>query len=485
MNIKRISLLIPLVFTYGAAALSQDIPVISSDFAGGNITVVKTAGDTIWLKPDLSETEGDWFYWYFKVSNISGKQLFFQFTMDNQFTTFGPAYSINNDNTWKWYGENRVHHNGFSYSFSQEDSVAWFCTAFPYTGRDLDSFLSRLKNKDQLIRDTLCLSPEGRVTEKLSIKPSGDGPRTRVLITARHHACEMMANYVMEGIMESTLNEVELAYLREKVEFLVVPFMDKDGVENGEQGKNRIPRDHNRDYEGESIYPSTAAIRQEIPAWSDGQLKIALDLHCPWIKGKYHEWISLVGKKDPHMEAAQIRFCELLEKNASVELPFRSRDFLPYGTDWNVEGSYTKGMSFSQWAAGIENISLATTIEFPYANILGVQVSKDNARAFGKAIAFSIMDYLKDLDNIPYTAQNEDNEWRKDWPGTFQEISISSTLDGNLQKAMFFPATGDRATAADCQPAYLERGLPPGRPAGPNDYGKGLELYPPGFPGKQ
>jgi dienelactone hydrolase len=443
MNMKRISLLIPLFFISGILAFSQAVPVISSDFAGGNIVHVKTEADTIWLKPDLSETAGDWFYWYFKVSNISGKQLFFQFTMDNQFAAFGPAYSINNDHSWKWYGENRVHNNGFSISFSPEDTVAWFCTAFPYTGKDLDSFLGQSKITDGLVRDTLCLSPEGRVIEKLSIQPSGDGPRTRVLITARHHACEMMANYVLEGIIESIVNEVDLEYLREKVEFLIVPFVDKDGVENGEQGKNRIPRDHNRDYAGESIYQSTAAIRDEIPAWSDGRLKIALDLHCPWIKGKYHEWISLVGKKDPVMEAAQIRFCELLEENARGELPFRSRDFLPYGTDWNVGGSYTKGMSFSQWATGIDNISLATTIEFPYANILGIQVSKDNARAFGKAVSFALMDYLKGIDNLSYSAQNEDYVWKKDWPVKIQEISIPSTMDDNLQKAMFFATSGD------------------------------------------
>ena len=444
MSLKRISLLIPLFFFSGDLAFSQAEPIISSDFAGGNIMVVKTAADTIWLNPDLSETEGDWFYWYFKVSNISGKQIFFQFMMDNQFTAFGPAYSINNNNTWKWYGENRVHNNGFSYAFSTEDTVAWFCTAFPYTGADLDSFFGRLKNKDRLVRDTLCISPENRVIEKLSIRPSGDKPGTRVLITARHHACEMMANYVLEGIIESLLNEVELEYLREKVEFLIIPFMDKDGVENGEQGKNRIPRDHNRDYEGASLYPSTAALREEIPAWSDGRLEIALDLHCPWIKGKYHEWIYLVGKKDPGMEAAQIRFSDLLEKNATGELRFRSGDFLPYGTSWNTQNSFTKGLSFSQWASGIENISLATTLEFPYANILGVQVTKDNARAFGKAVSFALLDYLKGLDNPPYLAQNEGDERKKDWPGAFKEISIPSTVDTSHQNAMFFPASGVR-----------------------------------------
>ncbi len=417
MNLKRISLLVPLFFFAVGLIFSQDEPVISSDFAGGNIIVVKTGDDTLWLKPDLSETEGEWFYWYFKVSNISGKEIFFQFMMDNQFTAFGPAYSINNNNTWKWYGENRVHKNGFSFAFSPEDTVAWFCTAFPYTGKDLDSFLGRSRIMDRLVRDTLCISPENRVIEKLSIRPSGDNPETRVLITARHHACEMMANYVLEGIIESILNEVELSYLRDQVEFLIVPFMDKDGVENGEQGKNRMPRDHNRDYVGESIHQSTAALREKIPAWSGGKMKIALDLHCPWITGMNNEWIYLVGKEDPIMEAEQVRFAELLENHTRGELSFRSGDFLPYGTAWNVSKSFTKGMSFSDWASGLDKVSLATTLEFPYANILGVQVTKDNARAFGKAMAFALMDYLKEISDSPYSVQNED----------FQEISIPST----------------------------------------------------------
>jgi len=41
---------------------------VSSDFPGGNIVVTKISGDTVSVKPDLSFTAGEWFYWYFKVS---------------------------------------------------------------------------------------------------------------------------------------------------------------------------------------------------------------------------------------------------------------------------------------------------------------------------------------------------------------------------------------------------------------------------------
>jgi hypothetical protein len=208
----------------------------------------------------------------------------------------------------------------------------------------------------------------------------------------------MMANYVMEGIIESILNDRNCEDLRQHVEFMFIPFMDKDGVENGEQGKNRIPRDHNRDYDGVSIHHSTEALRSSVPAWSNGTLKIALDLHCPWIHGKGNEDIYIAGISDPEIEEQQIIFSRLLEKNSTGDLKLYHKNFIPYGTSWNTSDNYSKGMSFSRWAGTIDGILLSGTIEFPYANVSGVPVSKDGARIFGKTVACSINEYLLKLE---------------------------------------------------------------------------------------
>ncbi|MDD4193242.1 MAG: hypothetical protein PHI28_18040 [Mangrovibacterium sp.] len=69
---------------------------VSSDFPGGNIVVTRISGDTIWVKPDLSFTAGEWFYWYFKVSGVSGKTVHFKFGQNDVFAKYGPAYSMNN-----------------------------------------------------------------------------------------------------------------------------------------------------------------------------------------------------------------------------------------------------------------------------------------------------------------------------------------------------------------------------------------------------
>jgi len=371
---------------------------VSSDFPGGNIVVNKVSGDTLWVKPDLSFTSGKWFYWYFKVSGVSNKTVTFKFDQKNVFAKYGPAYSINNDENWKWYGENRIKNNSFSFAFSEQDTVGFFSVAFPYTEKNLDQFLEDLPHRELLIIDTLCFSPENREVEKIIIPSLNKEPKYKVLITARHHACEMMASYVLEGIIKSILNDRDLQLLREDVEFMIVPFVDKDGVENGEQGKNRIPRDHNRDYSGDSKYHSTATLRSIIPAWSNNKLRIALDIHCPWISGKGNESIYTVGLSNPKLEQRQILFSQLLEENSVGELKSYHKDFLPFGKSWNTDSNYLNGMGFIQWASSLEGISVATSIEFPYANISGLMVSKDNARIFGQAVAYSIKEYLESLD---------------------------------------------------------------------------------------
>ena len=127
---------------------------------------------------------------------------------------------------------------------------------------------------------------------------AGDAAEHRVAFTCRHHSCESMASYVLEGVMAAVLADDsggDGKWLRERVEFFVVPIVDLDGVEDGDQGKNRKPRDHNRDYAGESIYPQVKAIRETLPKWADGKLRVAIDLHCPAVRGTHNEWIYFVG----------------------------------------------------------------------------------------------------------------------------------------------------------------------------------------------
>jgi hypothetical protein len=205
-----------------------------------------------------------------------------------------------------------------------------------------------------------------------------------------------MASFVLESLLAAVLADDPVgAWFQDTVDVLVVPFMDKDGVEQGDQGKNRRPRDHNRDYAGESVHPEVAALRALTPEWSGGLLRIALDLHCPYIRGDYNEHIYMVGSADSAVWERQQAFGALLEEVNDGPLSYHVSDNLPHGEAWNRASNYDGGLSFGRWAEGIPGIWLSGTIEIPYANVHGVPVTAESAHAFGRSLARAIKKYLE------------------------------------------------------------------------------------------
>ena len=208
-----------------------------------------------------------------------------------------------------------------------------------------------------------------------------------------------MANYVMEGIIKSILSDdSRMKEFRKSVELWFIPFVDKDGVEDGDQGKGRAPRDHNRDYNNESLYCSTSAIRQQVPDWSEGKLTMAIDIHCPAIKGDYNEFIYMVGSEIPAMASAEAVFLQNILQNNKGALKYnKERGLMAFGTAWNTVDNYTAGMSFGKWAGLQKGIKLATTFEIPYALHNETKMTPANLQAFGEDIAHSMSDYLAGL----------------------------------------------------------------------------------------
>ena len=268
----------------------------------------------------------------------------------------------------------------------------------PYQESAWRHFLDALDNP-AVSHHTLCATPKGRDADYLLLGCPDAEPQHRVAITCRHHCCEMMANYALEGLIRwvSSGTGAESQWIRENVQFLLVPFVDKDGVEDGDQGKGRRPRDHGRDYEGESLYPITRAIRDLVPSWGDGRLHVGLDMHCPYISGGSNEVIYQVGSRHEHMARQQERFSRILESVAGDRPPFRAADFMPFGTSWNTAENYRDGRSFAGWVAELPGIALGTSIELPYATARGAEVNQESARGFGKDLGMALASYLQEL----------------------------------------------------------------------------------------
>ncbi len=380
---RLLSLLALLAFSAPPDDLNVD-----ADFPGGNIIVDKIEGDTVSLRQDLRDTNGQWFYWQFRVHGAQGRSLRFQFTNGDVVGVLGPAVSLDGGETWDWRARESSKPGSFQFAFPADAKDVRFCMSIPYQEKDLQKFLARHAKDPTLKVENHCETKKGRKVERLRV---GNGD-VKILLTARHHSCEMIASYVLEGLLEEALVD---SWYKEKVEIAALPFMDKDGVEDGDQGKNRKPRDHNRDYSGESLYASTKALRDFAPAWSAGKLRLALDIHCPTLRGEHNETIYFVGSDNEANWRRILRLSELLESTQTGPLKYRAKDNLPFGSAWNKPSNFAQGKSMWQWAQALPEAPAATTLEVSYANANGGTVTAESARALGRDLARAIRKFLE------------------------------------------------------------------------------------------
>jgi len=401
-------------FAFLGAAEKDEAPTnmqIDAQIPGGNIIVDKIEGDTVSLRQDLRDTAGDWFYWCFRVRGAAGRTVTFCFTRGDVMGARGPACSRDGGKTWAWLGRPQAASGGapsppaplpagergkqkppsFSYSFGAGEAEVRFCFAIPYFETNLKDFLAKYEKRPELKAETLCLTKKNRAAEVLFFGPPPRKAEFHLVFTCRHHSCESLANYELEGILEAMLADDETGrWYGRHASAMFVPFVDKDGVEDGDQGKNRRPHDHNRDYAGVAVYPTVAAIRKLVPEWSEGRVDLALDLHCP---SRMDKVIQFIGGPNLKIWERVGRLSQVLEETKKGPLPFSAKDDLPYGKSWNT--STGPLMSFGRWAGELPGTWVATTVEFPYATVKSAEVTPENARLFGRDLAVAIRTYLE------------------------------------------------------------------------------------------
>jgi hypothetical protein len=395
------TLAITAVVAVAASSTVRAAIEIDARYPGGNIIVERIDGDVVYLRPDQRDTTTWWFYWNFRVRGVAGRSLRFVFQGPSPIGVYGPALSLDCGNTWSWLGREAVDEQAedasFHYSFPSDSREVRFSFAFPYQESHLESFLAA--HAHALLRiEKLCQTPGGRTVEMLRIGDVTRKDRTCVLLTARHHACETMASYTLEGLLESILKDDELGRsLRARGDFLAIPFVDKDGVELGDQGKNRAPHDHWLDYEGTSRYAAVAALRELAPQWLQGRRLMALDFHCPSIReasdvAGSSERIFFMNSQDEAVAGEAERFQAMLERVQRGPLQYRRRHDLPFGARWNT--AEIAAPSFLGWASRLPNIGAAAVIEIPYANVDSVPVTAESARLLGRDLAVAMHKYL-------------------------------------------------------------------------------------------
>lgn len=366
---------------------------ISNRIPGGNIRVISIEGKRALLDVELRDTKGDWFYWSFQAVFPEPGIYEFRFECPNRICTRGPAFSLDGGVNWQWLApEGYPGTQSFSYEHKGGNDTVLFCMGISYLQRDFDRFRKELSSP-YLSCTELCRSRRGRSVELVTVR-EGE-PKRKILLTSRHHAGEMMATHALEGILRAVCADTEFGReFRRTAMIYAVPFVDKDGVEDGDQGKNRMPHDHARDYGPAPIYPETGAIMKLLDAEKP---EFVLDMHCPWLRGgETNEFAYMVGCASERMNPEMDRFGGLLEEESRPEAPFRKADNLPYGVSWNAGANYTQGMTLKQYSsAALPYVVCAQVLEIPFANFRDVTVDRRSMLIFGESIARAILRYLK------------------------------------------------------------------------------------------
>ena len=344
---------------------------IHENFIGGNIKVKSIKGEVVELENQLRDTTTEWFYWAFCVEDAGGKSLTFHMQPD-RLGYFGPAVS-HDLKEWHWLGE--VEGDSFTYHFSEGENKVYFAHNMLYHPDRFLSFAGRMG----LEVKTLCESKRGRATPYISF---GEGDM-QVILTARHHACESTGSYVLEGVLERLLEKPIPG-----IKVFCVPFVDYDGVLDGDQGKNRAPHDQNRDYlwEEEAIYPEVAAIRQFA---RENGCKYAFDFHAPWHKGSENDTVFIVHS-DAEKEEEFRKFSRLMVSAMTTDaLQYYGETDYPSGTGWNIPGA-----QFARNMGRIPDNDVAFTLETAYFGTPENVVSQDKLVALGRVFAEAMRAYI-------------------------------------------------------------------------------------------
>lgn len=360
---------------------------ISSDYAGGNIRLLAETGSEIHLEQELRDTLQWWFYWSFRTDAELAGTIEFVFHNGEVIGPWGPAIS-NDGMSWRWLGCDAVRaNNRFRYSF-EAGETCYFCFSIPYQLLHFECFYATICNHPLVRREVLTFSEQLKPIPKLVL--GNPEASEHIYLTARHHSCESTSSYVLEGVLEALL-ESTVSLLLKKYCIHVIPFVDIDGVENGDQGKARAPHDHNRDYIEAPIYRATAAIIQEITAL--GSIAAGIDFHCPFKWGGRND-VPFIVKKGPPFKKEMERFGALLEMTTSSQpyatpISYSSAHDIEMGEDWNQP----HGRSCSDFFAR-QGAKLAFSFEFPYFGSVEMGITPSNGKKFGAGFAKALEYYF-------------------------------------------------------------------------------------------
>lgn len=363
---------------------------IDKNFVSGNIEVLKINGDVVTLERELRDSAHDWFYWAFRVCDAAKRTITFRFPHEMRVGYWGAAYSHDLIH-WHWTGkrelgvdEEGISYESFTYTFDENENEVYFAHNMIYLPEHFNQFCA----ENNLPIEEFCVSNKGRSVPYIHF---GNGEK-KILLTSRHHCCESPGSYVLESVAKNLLdNPIE------GFEVCCVPFVDYDGVVDGDQGKHRAPHDHNRDYPldgSKSIYTTCAKLREYA---DENQIVFAFDFHAPKHLGAIDssDKAYMVYNVDEDIPLFDKFSAIFQSKITSDAIAYDSANNYYPNVGWNKSTNAT----FARYMTLQPENHLAFTFETPYFGEEdgSVLVNQNTLRAFGKCFADALREYIREM----------------------------------------------------------------------------------------
>jgi hypothetical protein len=352
----------------------------NTSFPTGN-GVVATHDNEVVLDRDLRDSTGERWYWHVRLTADQDVTVPVRLSRPGLLGQFGPTVRTAGEYSWLW----SVAGPDDAFELQVAVGTAVHASAtIPYGPRDLAAFRGR--QGDALRWGMLTLSEGGRPVTVVRV--SAPKAQRVILLTCRHHACEAMASFVMEGAIEQfvALRREGDAVARDS-ELIAVPMIDVDGVHEGDQGKARRPWDHNRDYGATSRYRAVSALRAMVAR--EHRSVYALDLHTPGLRGDIEEQPYVVASTDTGDAEAATELLTLLTAD-DTSRGLGTAGLLHFDQEWNSSASHGQRCC-AAWLRSLPVTRLATTIEYPNAVDRGLPISPADARGFGMILVRSLL----------------------------------------------------------------------------------------------
>ena len=257
---------------------------ISANFDAGNISVIDSSDPNdiqLVIRPDNASDFFQWFY--FRLEGEVGQRCQIRILNAGQ-SSFADGWNnyqvCTSYNRQDWFRTPTEYQDGeLCFELTLSQNRVEFAYFIPYSEQRHLDLIARAQMHPCVTHSTLGPSLDGRAISLLRVTAS-DKPKHKVWITARQHPGETMAEWFMEGLIDSLLdrNNATAWQLLQHSAFYLVPNINPDGSVRGNLRTNAAGINLNREWQSPSMEksPEVFLVREKMLAEGGD---VFLDIH--------------------------------------------------------------------------------------------------------------------------------------------------------------------------------------------------------------